>query len=250
MVFGFGERALSIWRGQDGSGEMLAALFPSKSAILMTALTRRPTEAFADHGVVTLRLPQDRLARIAERGSGTGWRSIPTGRPCGWRRSLCRQRVLCANETYDAFHTCNTWTALLLRDAGVPVDTHVLFAGQVMRQVARSRRCRPATDDQQGGARVPLSIRTARSAGLSIRGPTACQGCRDRNCDMRRSPEIYAETPAAPITRSMNLRAAEIAAGSVIRSIAARSSRDATADRAPAHRSAKIVPSARHRRRA
>ena len=40
-------------------------------------------------------------------------------------------------ETYDAFHTCNTWTALVLRDAGVPVDTHVLLADQVMQQVER-----------------------------------------------------------------------------------------------------------------
>ena len=36
---------------------MLAALLPSKSAILMTALNAPPTEAFADHDVVVLHLP-------------------------------------------------------------------------------------------------------------------------------------------------------------------------------------------------
>jgi hypothetical protein len=40
-----------------------------------------------------------------------------------------------SSETYDGFHTCNTWTALLLREAGFPVNAHVLFADQVMRQV-------------------------------------------------------------------------------------------------------------------
>ena len=34
------------------------------------------------------------------------------------------------SETYDAFHTCNTWTAPLLHDAGFPVNARVLFAGE------------------------------------------------------------------------------------------------------------------------
>ena len=47
MVFGFGERA--YYMGQNaGSGEMLAALLPSESAILMTALSASPVEAFPD----------------------------------------------------------------------------------------------------------------------------------------------------------------------------------------------------------
>ncbi len=50
-----------------------------------------------------------------------------------------------SNETYDGFHTCNTWTALLLRQAGFPMNPHVLFADQVMRQVhaMAARQARP-----------------------------------------------------------------------------------------------------------
>ena len=33
--------------------------------------------------------------------------------------------------------SCNTWTALLLRDAGLPMNMHLLLAGEVMQQVAR-----------------------------------------------------------------------------------------------------------------
>ncbi len=43
-----------------------------------------------------------------------------------------------ANETYDAFYTCNTWTALVLRQGGLPVDPRgVVFAEQVMQQVTQ-----------------------------------------------------------------------------------------------------------------
>ena len=47
MVFGFGERAYYMAQNA-GSGEMLAALLPSDSAILMTALRAPPAEAFVD----------------------------------------------------------------------------------------------------------------------------------------------------------------------------------------------------------
>jgi hypothetical protein len=94
-------------------------------------------EAFADHQVVTLRLPPASVERIAT----TLWQDLEKT-PDGSAVRLADgpyvgSAFYAATETYDAFHTCNTWTALVLRDAGIPVDTHVLFAGQVMRQVAR-----------------------------------------------------------------------------------------------------------------
>ncbi len=136
MVFGFGEREYHMER-EEGSGEMLAALLPSKSAVLMTALNAPPTEAFADHEVVVLHLPRNDVARIAARlwdglekhTDGSAWR-LATGPYVG-------SMFYASTETYDGFHTCNTWTALVLRDGGLPMNTHVLFAGQVMRQVSQ-----------------------------------------------------------------------------------------------------------------
>jgi hypothetical protein len=135
MVFGFGERAYYMGHN-TGSGEMLAALLPSKSAILMTALTAPPPAAFPDHKVIILRLPSENLARVAARlwddlemsADGKAVR-LADGPYVG-------SAFYASNETYDAFYTCNTWTALLLREAGFPVDPHVLFADQVMRQVS------------------------------------------------------------------------------------------------------------------
>ena len=146
MVFGFGER--QYYMAHDaGSGEMLAALFPSKSAILVTALRAPPTEAFADQAVVTLHLPRSGAERIAMRlwddlgraADGPATR-LDDGPYVG-------SAFYASSETYDAFHTCNTWTALVLREGGLPMNTHVLFADQVMQQVARiaATQARPAS---------------------------------------------------------------------------------------------------------
>ncbi len=137
MVFGFGERDYLMARSA-GSGEMLAALFPSKSAILMTALRAPPTEAFADEHVVTLRLTQDGVDRMAE----LIWRALEkTADGSAYRLAdgpYPGSTFYASNETYDAFHTCNTWTALLLRSGGLPINPDgVLFTGQVMQQVAQ-----------------------------------------------------------------------------------------------------------------
>jgi uncharacterized protein (TIGR02117 family) len=135
MVFGFGERAYYMMH-QEGSGEMLSALFPSKSAILLTALRASPNEAFADHRVVTLRLTQSGVDRIATEI----WQSLEKrdGAAVPLADGPYAGSVFYgSDETYDAFHTCNTWTAHLLRDAGFPIETHVVFADQVIQQAAQ-----------------------------------------------------------------------------------------------------------------
>jgi uncharacterized protein (TIGR02117 family) len=135
MVFGFGERAYYMAH-EEGSGEMLSALFPSKSAILLTALRASPNEAFADHRVVTLRLTQSGVDRIASEI----WQSLEKRDAAAVRLAdgpYAGSVFYASDETYDALYTCNTWTAHLLRDAGFPVDTQVVFAGQVIPQVAQ-----------------------------------------------------------------------------------------------------------------
>jgi uncharacterized protein (TIGR02117 family) len=132
MVFGFGERAYYMAHDEN-SLTMLGALFPSRSAVLLTALNAAPDVAFADYRVVTLRLPQSGVDRIAagiwqslEQRDGTAVR-LTEGPYLG-------SVFYAGSETYDVFHTCNTWTASLLHDAGFPVNTRVLFADDVMRQ--------------------------------------------------------------------------------------------------------------------
>jgi uncharacterized protein (TIGR02117 family) len=142
MVFGFGERAFYMAHDEN-SFTMLGALLPSKSAILLTALRAPPEVAFADYEVAALRLPQSGVDRIAD----AIWQSLEKQNGSALRLAdgpYVGSVFYAGGETYDAFDTCNTWTARLLRDAGFPVQTHVLFADQVMRQAqqiaARQRR--------------------------------------------------------------------------------------------------------------
>ena len=132
MVFGFGERAYYMAHDEN-SFTMLGALFPSRSAVLLTALNAAPDVAFADYRVVTLRLPQSGVDRIA----AAIWQSLEQRDGAAVRLTdgpYLGSVFYAGSETYDAFNTCNTWTASLMRGAGFPVNTHVLFADEVMRQ--------------------------------------------------------------------------------------------------------------------
>jgi hypothetical protein len=137
LAFGFGERDYLMAR-DDSSGKMLGATFPSKSAILMTALRAPPTKAFADQHVVALRLTQaqpDTLAAMIWQELGKSAECLPVRLADG---PYAGSTYYASMETYDAFHTCDTWSALLLHGAGFPVNARgVLFANQVMQQVGQ-----------------------------------------------------------------------------------------------------------------
>lgn len=139
LTFGFGERQFLLAR-RATLGGMLSALFPSRSAMLITALRTPPSTAFGKDTVVALRVTPGNLARL----EATLWQEfeiLPNGQPRllgdgPYPGSL----FFAAQRTYDALNTCNTWTARMLRAAGLPVrPAGVLFAGQVMgiaRQIA------------------------------------------------------------------------------------------------------------------
>jgi len=134
-MFGFGQRRYYMARN-PGSGEMLAALFPSKSAIRMTVLRTSPPEAFPDQEVILLQLPQSSIDRITTRL----WNELAR-KPDGAVLRLAADSMdgsvfFGSDQVYDAFYTCNTWTATLLREGGLPINARVVFAGQVMDQVA------------------------------------------------------------------------------------------------------------------
>ncbi|HET8700149.1 MAG TPA: DUF2459 domain-containing protein, partial [Nitrococcus sp.] len=51
-------------------------------------------------------------------------------------------RFFASPGTYDAFHTCNTWTVAGLEFAGLPVSAEgIVFAGQVMSEIRALRSC-------------------------------------------------------------------------------------------------------------
>ncbi|MDR3389583.1 MAG: DUF2459 domain-containing protein [Rudaea sp.] len=133
LCFGFGERQYVLTR-EDGVLAALAALLPSKGAMLMTVLRASPGAAFGLSKVVPL--------GVIEAGL-TGLRtflqhSVQTdaaGRPVRLATGPYPGSVFfAASGTYDGLYTCNTWTSDALRSAGLPIRGAVLFARDVMDQ--------------------------------------------------------------------------------------------------------------------
>ena len=135
LTFGFGERAFYASRHTD-LFTMLRALFPSRAAILVTALRVAPSDAFGRKHVVALPLTAADLTRL----DAFLWSYLRKGRndkpqvlaPGPYPGSL----FYAAAGTYDVAFTCNTWTADGLHVADLPVSAEgVVFAGQVMGRV-------------------------------------------------------------------------------------------------------------------
>jgi uncharacterized protein (TIGR02117 family) len=132
LTFGFGERQFLLTRHPSFLG-MLSALLPSRSALLMTALSATPEAAFGATQVVPLHLTHAGLARI----EAMLWQQIeksPDGTPILLADGPYPGSVFyAATDTYDAFFTCNTWTTDMLHAGGLPVSgAGVLFESQVM----------------------------------------------------------------------------------------------------------------------
>lgn len=133
LCFGFGERQYVVTH-DHGPLVMLSALLPSQSALLMTVLRDSPSAAFGAANVVGVGVDRAGLSGL----QAFLRRSVQTddaGKPVRLGEGpYPGSAFFGATGTYDAFHTCNTWTASALRSAGLPVDDTVLFAGGVMRQ--------------------------------------------------------------------------------------------------------------------
>jgi len=132
LTFGFGERQFLIDRETDFA-TMLAALLPSRSALLVTALRASPEQAFGAQNVVALRVSRTGLDRI-EAAIWREFEHLPADEPVRLDDGpYPGSAFYAATDTYYGLFTCNTWTAETLRTGGLRVAaTGVLFAGQVM----------------------------------------------------------------------------------------------------------------------
>jgi uncharacterized protein (TIGR02117 family) len=132
LTFGFGERQFLIDR-KETFGAMLAALLPSQSALLMTALQSTPEAAFGESNVVVLHVSRAGLDRI-EASIWHEFELSPVGKVIWLAEGPYEgSSFYAARHTYYGLYTCNTWTASTLREGGLPVSaTGVLFAGQLM----------------------------------------------------------------------------------------------------------------------
>ncbi|WP_185218893.1 DUF2459 domain-containing protein [Paraburkholderia dinghuensis] len=133
LCFGFGERQYVVERQHDPL-TMVAALFPSRAALLMTVLRATPEEAFGAENVIEAPVGDaglDGVQRFLRESFETDAAGNPQRLADGpYPGSL----FFAASGTYDAFHTCNTWTARALRSAGLINVKDTQFSGSLMRE--------------------------------------------------------------------------------------------------------------------
>ncbi|WP_322014722.1 DUF2459 domain-containing protein [Paraburkholderia sp. J12] len=131
LCFGFGERQYVVERKHDPL-TMLGALLPSRAAILMTVLRAAPEAAFGKENVMEAPVSAaglDGLQRFLRDSIETDSANDPLRLADGpYPGSL----YFAATGTYDALHTCNTWTARALRSAGLASVADTVFAGHLM----------------------------------------------------------------------------------------------------------------------
>lgn len=139
LCLGFGERNFFLAHGDDPL-DALAAIFPSRAALLLTALRASPEAAFGSRAVVRLPVNAVGRARLAW-FLANAFAPGPHGAP-RWLRDgpYPGSAFYAARGTYDLFSTCNTWSARGLRAAGFPVANTIITADQVMGQARAIRR--------------------------------------------------------------------------------------------------------------
>jgi uncharacterized protein (TIGR02117 family) len=135
LLFGFGDRHY-LMTERTAFEDVVAAMFPGPSALFVTALAEPPAEALKDASVIGLYAPNGGMAKM----SHFLWRYFEkdqTGKPVLLGDGPDPgSRFYASSGIYDAFHTCNTWSAEMLRQGGFSINANgVVFTDQILRQV-------------------------------------------------------------------------------------------------------------------
>lgn len=143
LIIGFGNRSYYI-DTHPGIFTGLRALFPSPGVLYIQAVRSRsdltaqfPTQIYWGYLSRTgLHHLRDYLARSLNYNAKGTLQPLPTGHT----RS---GRFFASPLTYDALHTCNTWTMATLQAGGLPVhQSGIIFADQVEAALRTRSVCR------------------------------------------------------------------------------------------------------------
>jgi len=135
IMFSYGKKTFFIAPPETVS-EYLFGPFPGSAVIQVVGLSVTPTEAYPPENTVTLLLPPNGSQSL----SAHIWKDIVkdrSGKPQMVARSTNPIGLFYAAQSeYSLFHTCNTWAADALHNAGLSVSgNNVIFSNQVMTRV-------------------------------------------------------------------------------------------------------------------
>ena len=144
LMVGYGKQTF-FTAPPDAISEYFLGPFPGVAVIHVVGLNVTPVEAYSPGETVTLMLPPGGARAL----SNYIWQDLSkdkSGEPEEVARSTDPDGLFYAAQSeYNLFHTCNTWAAEALHEAGLPVSGDgVIFSGQVMAQVnaAAESQCR------------------------------------------------------------------------------------------------------------
>jgi len=135
LMFGYGKRTFFTAPPETVS-EYLLGPFPGPAAIQVVGLRVTPVEAYPPGNTVTLTLPPGGSQAL----SAYIWKELAkdsSGKPFVIAHSSNPEGLFYAAQSeYNLFHTCNTWTAEALHDAGLPISGNtVILSGQGMSRI-------------------------------------------------------------------------------------------------------------------
>jgi hypothetical protein len=138
IMFGYGKKTFFIAPAATVN-EYLLGPFPGPAAIQVIGLNVMPPEAYPPEDTLILRLPPQGSHAL----SAYIWKDIvkdTTGKPQMLAPSNQPNGLFYAAQSeYTLFHTCNTWIADALHNAGLPVSgDNVIFSRQVMTRVVEA----------------------------------------------------------------------------------------------------------------
>lgn len=133
---GWGDRA--YYRRESG-GSLLglrALLWPTASALHVTAVPEDIERTFPESEIVALRVTAAGFYRMVEFVADSYARDAAGGATVLGSGRYDESLFYASDRSFHFFETCNTWVARALRAAGTPVDPRfTITAGRLMSQV-------------------------------------------------------------------------------------------------------------------
>lgn len=136
LEFGWGDRVYYP-AGEKTLGMALdAALTPTPAVMHMAGLARAPEQAYAGVEVVPVALTRGELTRLVATIAGE-FERVDGQRATAISRGLYPDsNFYNARGAFHLFNTCNTWTARMMRAAGIDVSpSGVVTADELMRRL-------------------------------------------------------------------------------------------------------------------
>ncbi len=132
LVVGFGRRTFLV-APVTTLADLLIGPLPGNGALQVLGLNASPIAAYDRGTVAVLHPTPDQLARL-DAAIWASFRTDSAGAPLAIAPGRIPGSVFYASTLgYSGLYTCNTWTADMLREAGLPIAPDLdIFAGQTI----------------------------------------------------------------------------------------------------------------------